>query len=109
MAERELLDVKIKRYAQEFGINPEDLAGIMQTESNFRNIMSPVDKEGKRAYGYMQLRSGAMKDLGISMEDVMNPDINIRGGAQYYKWMLDKFGGDRELAMKAYYAGPGFM
>jgi soluble lytic murein transglycosylase-like protein len=39
------------------------------------------------------------------VEDSFNPEHNIHGGVRYFKYLLDRFGGDVKLALAAYNAG----
>jgi hypothetical protein len=56
------------------------------------------------AVGVMQLTDDTAKELGV---DRNNKAQNVDGGTKYLKQMLDMFGGDVDLAIAAYNAGPG--
>ncbi len=43
----------------------------------------------------------------MGFSDAYDPEQNILGGAKYLRMMLDQFGGNTELAVAAYNAGPG--
>ena len=43
----------------------------------------------------------------MQVSDPFNAGDNIRGGSRYLRQMLDQFGGNLELALAAYNAGPG--
>jgi soluble lytic murein transglycosylase-like protein len=80
-------------------LSPRLVEAVAFVESRFG--MTATSPAG--AVGAMQLMPGTAKDLGV---DALNPEQNIRGGAAYLKQMLQMFGGNVELALAAYNAGP---
>lgn len=91
----------IKQAAEKFGLSEKLISAVIKTESNFKNNV--VSHSG--AEGLMQLMPGTAKFLGV--KDSFDPVQNITGGANYLRQMLNQFGGDTELALAAYNAGPG--
>lgn len=87
--------------AHEFRLAPELVKAVMLVESG----MNPRATSPRGAQGLMQLMPATARELGV--EDSYAPLANVRGGARYLRQMLDQFGGDKELALAAYNAGPG--
>ncbi len=85
----------------EFRVAPELVKAVVLVESG----MNPRATSPRGAQGLMQLMPGTAEELGV--DDSYAPLANVRGGASYLRKMLDQFGGDRELALAAYNAGPG--
>lgn len=80
-------------------VSPSLLEAVAYTESRFNHgAVSPAG-----AIGAMQLMPGTARDLGVNPHV---PSENVRGGALYLRQMLELFGGDVELALAAYNAGP---
>jgi cell wall-associated NlpC family hydrolase len=82
------------------GINPSIFQALVTQESGWNpEALSPVG-----ASGLTQLMPATAKGLGVM--NVNDPVQNLRGGAQYLKQQLDAFGGNYNLALAAYNAGP---
>ena len=92
---------EITAAAQEHGIDPALLAGLVKQESGFNpNAGSPAG-----ARGLAQLMPGTAAGLGVT--NVLDPIQSLDGGAKYLRQQLDAFGGDVTKALAAYNAGPG--
>lgn len=87
--------------AQQYQLEPSLLRAVIHAESGF----DPKARSKAGAQGLMQLMPDTAKELGVS--DVWLPQQNIRAGAAYLASLLQQFGGDRDLALAAYNAGPG--
>lgn len=90
----------VRRVAREEGIDENQFLALVYQESRF----NPCAKSGAGATGLAQLMPGTAAQLGV---DEHNIEDNLRGGAKYYKLQLRSFGGDVNLALAAYNAGPG--
>lgn len=93
-------DEIIDRYAGQFGLDSSLVKAVMQVESGGR----PGSVSPKGALGLMQLMPDTAASLGV--DDPLDPGENIRGGSQYLRSMLDRYG-DLPQALAAYNAGPG--
>ena len=83
------------------GVDPLLLYSVMHQESSFKSrAISP-----KGARGLMQLMPGTAVRFGVN--NIFDPRQNIEGGARYFRFLLDRFDGDVNLALAGYNAGEG--
>lgn len=86
--------------AERYALSPWLIDAVARSESAYdATAVSPAG-----AIGLMQLMPGTARELGVDPRD---PAQNILGGAAYLRRMLDRFGGNVELALAAYNAGSG--
>jgi len=90
----------IRYYCQQYGIDEELIKIIIEKESQFNP--RAVSRSG--AIGLMQLMPGTAKILGV--KNPFNPRENIKGGIKYLSQLFNMFGGNLELTLAAYHAGP---
>ncbi|TPW18996.1 MAG: lytic transglycosylase, partial [Elusimicrobia bacterium] len=90
----------IAQAAGTFGVDPALIESILLSESEGRPSL--VSSAGAR--GLMQLMPGTARALGV--KNSFDPKQNIMGGTKYLKEMLNRFHGDKVLAVAAYNAGP---
>jgi soluble lytic murein transglycosylase-like protein len=99
-SEEPLSDV-IARYAKAFNLEEALIKAVIKVESDY----NPKAISSRGAQGMMQLIPETARLMDVN--DPFNPEENIRGGSRYLRKMLDEFGGNLELALAAYNAGPG--
>jgi soluble lytic murein transglycosylase len=97
----------IRQQAAEKDVPPDLIAAVIYAESRFRDQTSHAG-----ARGLMQITpetAGVIESLSggqtFRFEDLADPDLNIRYGAFYLHYLLDKFDGNVVAALAAYNAG----
>jgi len=100
------LSVRRNRYAsliegaaRRYNLHPELLHAVIRAESAYNP--SAVSSAG--AIGLMQLMPATAARYNVS--DIYDPAQNVRGGAQYLRFLLDMFEHDLRLALAGYNAG----
>ncbi|MDQ2747112.1 MAG: lytic transglycosylase domain-containing protein [Acidobacteriota bacterium] len=96
-----VIDSYIVNSSIRYDVDPLLIYSQMHQESSFK--LKATSNKGAR--GLMQLMPATAIRLGVT--DIYNPKQNIEGGIKYMRWLLDKFGGDVNLALAGYNAGEG--
>lgn len=90
----------VAKASAETGIPKALLMAVIYVESRFRpQAVSPAG-----AQGLMQLMPATADFLEV--EDPLDPEQNVLGGAKLLRRLADRFDGDIAKALAAYYAGP---
>ena len=92
-------DQLIDETARSYRLPPALVKAVIAAESAFD--AEAVSRKG--AQGLMQLMPETAADLGV--DDPLEPESNVRGGAGYLRAMIDRYG-DLSRALAAYNAGP---
>jgi soluble lytic murein transglycosylase len=99
----------IRQQAAEKGLDPALIAGVIYTESRFRDQTSHAG-----AKGLMQLLPSTADDIArksggtaFVQGDLADPQVNISYGSFYLRYLLTRYGGNVVLAIAAYNAGQG--
>lgn len=99
----------IRKWAEEFNVDPYLVWAIMREESHFR--VAAISRVG--ALGLMQIMPSTGQDIAgrlkvtVQNKDLLIPETNIRFGTFYIRSMLNMFSGDVDKALAAYNGGGG--
>ena len=89
----------IEAEAKSAGVEPNLIRAVIVVESGFNS--RAVSKSG--AVGLMQLMPGTATRFGVL--DRYDPRQNVRGGARYLGFLINRFRQDVRLALAAFNAG----
>lgn len=95
------MDEIFQQAANQYGVPANLLKAVAKAESGF----DPNAVSSCGAQGVMQLMPSTAAALGV--QDPLDAEQNIMGGAKYLSEMLNRYGGDTQLALAAYNAGSG--
>ena len=99
----------IRQQASDKGLDPALIAGVIYTESRFRDQTSHAG-----AKGLMQILPSTAHDIArksggtaFVQGDLATPQVNISYGSWYLRYLLQRYHGNEALALAAYNAGEG--
>lgn len=99
----------IRQQSQEKGVDAALIAAVIYSESQFVDQTSHAD-----ARGLMQITPQTAEEIEklsggttFKLEDLRDPELNIRYGTFYLAHLLEMYDGDVVAALAAYNAGPG--
>jgi hypothetical protein len=94
-------DALIDREAKKQNIDASFVSALIRAESNYE----PRALSRKGARGLMQLMPATARRLSVRRP--FDAASNVRGGVQYLRELVDRFGQHPELVLAAYNAGEG--
>ena len=97
----------VRGHARNYSLDPALLAAVIYQESKFKADA----RSDSGAIGLMQLLPATAKGIALHtggtrfrVEDLYEPEINVRYGAWYLRHLMRKYG-DEQTALAAYNAG----
>lgn len=94
-------DAVIESEARRFNVDAAFVSALIRAESNYE--ARAVSRKGAR--GLMQLMPATAKRLSVRRP--FDPASNVRGGVQYLRELVDRYGSRPDLVLAAYNAGEG--
>jgi soluble lytic murein transglycosylase len=99
----------VRGHADNYRLDPALVAAVIYQESKFR----PDARSPQGAIGLMQLLPETAKGIAtrtggsaFEVDDLLDPELNVRYGCWYLRNLLDKYGDDGR-ALAAYNGGQG--
>ena len=101
---------EVRAAAAEFSLDPAYVASVVLAESSFD--AEAVSSAG--AIGLMQIMpatgewiAGKLEDEPFDVQRLYQPEVNLRYGCWYLRFLLDRYDGDMYTASTAYHQGQG--
>ncbi|HUC00272.1 MAG TPA: lytic transglycosylase domain-containing protein [Solirubrobacterales bacterium] len=99
----------IRQQSNEKGVDAALIAAVIYSESKFSDATSSAGARGlmqitPEAAEFIERQSGGTT---FKLDDLSDPEINIRYGTFLLKELLERYDGDEAAALAAYNAGPG--
>lgn len=99
----------IRQQSQEKEVDAALIAAVIYSESKFEDQESSAGARGlmqitPEAAEFIERQSGGTT---FNLDDLSDPEINIRYGTFLLKELLERYDGDEAAALAAYNAGPG--
>lgn len=99
----------IRQQAHEKGVDAALIAAVIYSESKFSDQESSAGARGlmqitPEAAKFIEKQSGGTT---FKLDDLSDPEINIRYGTFLLHELLERYEGDEAAALAAYNAGPG--
>jgi soluble lytic murein transglycosylase len=99
----------IRQQAADKSLDPALIAGVIYTESRFRDQTSHAGARGlmqitPQTADYIARKSGGTR---FEQGDLATPQINIAYGTYHLRWLLDRYRENEVLALAAYNGGEG--
>jgi soluble lytic murein transglycosylase len=98
----------IRQQAEEKGVDASLIAAVIYSESRFRDQTSEAG-----ARGLMQITPESAQEIErlsggttFELDDLSDPEINIRYGTFLLRELFDRYDGDEVAVLAAYNAGP---
>jgi Transglycosylase SLT domain len=94
---------QLRTVAMELGLAPRLALSMARVESGYdHRAVSP-----KGAIGVLQLLPQYVcREYDVTPDMLFDPEVNIRIGLEYMKWLLKRFNENLDLSLAAYNAGP---
>ncbi len=100
----DMVRASLDHWSAVYGVDPRLARATAWMESGFQQrVVSNVG-----AVGVMQLLPQTWTWVDRTLLRTTTPrtyDGNVQAGVRYLRWLLDQFGGDRQLALAGYYQG----
>ena len=106
MSETNRYKIVAAQMAERYGVDPEVFIRLIEKESKF----NPSAKGTKGELGFTQIKpdTGMNPGYGVTpIQDRLNPEDNLRFGAEYLGALIKNYDGDYNKALMAYNGGPG--
>ncbi|HEX2360068.1 MAG TPA: lytic transglycosylase domain-containing protein [Solirubrobacterales bacterium] len=97
----------IRQQSRDKNVPPDLIAAVIYAESRFRDQESHAGARGLMQVTPQtaELIEGLSGGSTFVADDLSDPDINIRYGTFYLRYLLDKFNGNLTAGLAAYNAG----